>query len=49
MQKNHQDDHTKKGYGYANISDTLFDHKSPVHREAGFPRVDRHRHGHRDL
>ena len=26
---------------YANISNTLFDQKSPVHREAKFPRVDR--------
>ena len=26
---------------YANIIDTLFDQKSPIHREAGFPDVDR--------
>ena len=26
---------------YASISDMLFDQKSPVHREAGFPNVDR--------
>ena len=40
--------------GYANISDTLFDQKSPVHREAGFLRwhthTDRHKtHGHCNL
>ena len=27
--------------GEANISDTLFDQKSPVHRESEFPRADR--------
>ena len=35
---------------YANIRDTLFDQKSPVHRKTGFPQ--RHKHTtdrHRDL
>ena len=32
------------------ISNTLFNQKSPVHQEAGFPNVDRQtRHGHRNL
>ena len=33
----------KEVLAYTNIRDMLFDQNSPVYREAGFPRVDKHR------
>ena len=34
---------------YANISDILFDQKSPVHREAGFCELDLFHYGQKDV
>ena len=39
----------KKNYDWRHAHDTLFDQKSPAHREVGFPRVERHPHVHRKL